>query len=212
MPLIWDKQLQAFRESGTPLAYNPGLGAWQETEGCVYNSQLGAWEKVWPGELYLYKDGDECTDITGGWKYQPYNYYSSAFTCKMPTIERRADSLYTRLVFGRSFNCALIGTANIIDTSRYTKMCCEVSGTCSSTNAACWGEIAAFAGGYSYNYKKQYGCEICYGGYGGHYASSNHALLELDITDISSAAFAIEHVCDSIAAPDFVQLFKLWLE
>ena len=212
MPLIWDKQIGAFKETAPPLLYDPAIEAYRDTEGYVHDNALEAWRKVWPTKLWLYKDGDECTSITGGWRYQPYNYYSPSFVYKTPIIERRADSLYTRLVFGRSFNCTLIGTANIIDTSRYTKMCCVVSSSYSTTNAACFGKIIVLADGYSINYRSKAECLVCYGGYDGRYVSSNHTLFEVDITDISSAVFAIEHVCDSIAAPDFVQLFKLWLE
>ena len=36
----------------------------------MYNHELEAWQKIWPERpetLYLYNQGDECTDITGGW-------------------------------------------------------------------------------------------------------------------------------------------------
>ncbi len=68
--LIWDSNKQAFEESELPLTYNPAIDAWQDTEGYEHNSELDAWEKVWPRKLYLYNQGDECADITGGWEYK----------------------------------------------------------------------------------------------------------------------------------------------
>lgn len=67
MPLIWDKQIGAFKEAAPPLLYDPAIGAYRETEGYAHNPQLDAWKKLWPQELYLYKDGDEYEDVTGGW-------------------------------------------------------------------------------------------------------------------------------------------------
>lgn len=212
--MIWDEQSQAWKEAETPLVYDAASGALIDTAGMTFDAEAQAWEEAWGPKkiLYLYNNGDECTDVTGGWKYQPYNYYSSSFVSKEPTIERRVDSLYTRLVFNRSFDCALIGTANIINISKYTKMYCEVSGRCSA-NGSHWGEINIFDGGYKYNYTDIKSVAVCSSTENGKYfRSSDHTLYEINITDIGNAAFAIEHVCDAYHAPDFVQLFKLWLE
>ena len=40
MPLIWDDQLQAFRESESPLTYDPDIDAFRESTGYVPNLAL----------------------------------------------------------------------------------------------------------------------------------------------------------------------------
>ena len=54
-----------YTEAEPPLAYDPVLEAYRETEGLAYNHTLEAWQKVWPErpeKLYLYKDGT-CHDF-----------------------------------------------------------------------------------------------------------------------------------------------------
>lgn len=211
--MIWDSTSQAFKEATSIKRYDQQNDAWTDCTSAQVQEN-GVWvEKLQKPRTYLYKDGDECTNITGGWKYQPYNYYSSSFTSKTPIIERRPDSLYTKLTSITSFNCSLIGTAKVIDISKYSKMCCEVSGKCSRKGAQ-WGNIVAFTDGYrnNYNYHNTPSIQVCYGGYNGSSSESNHTLYECDISRFSESVFAIEHICDSSYAPDFVQLFKLWLE
>lgn len=212
--LIWDEQSQAFVEpTNVPMRYDQESGAWVETTGMAWDADAQAWAEKWSREkrLYLYKDGDECINITGGWKYQHYNYYSSSFQSVTPIIERRSDNLYTKISFG-TFYCSLIGTENIIDVSEYKKMCCEVSAMY-STYGTQTGGIIVFDNGYRNNYRRTPYAIACYGGYNGEPAvSSDHTVYEVNIENISHAAFAIEHCADAAGAPAFVQLFKLWLE
>lgn len=211
--MLWDSASQAFKDATSIKRYDQQNDAWTDCTSAQVQEN-GVWvEKLQKPRTYLYKDGDECTNITGGWKYQPYNYYSPAFTSKTPIIERRPDSLYTKLTFSSSFDCSLIGTVNVIDVSKYSKMCCEVSAKCSYSGAQ-WGNILAFKNEYKMNYRYSdlASIQVCYGGYNGPSSESNHTLYECDISSISKAAFAIEHVCDADYSPDFVQLFKLWLE
>ena len=65
------------------MTYDAAIDAFRESTGYVPNLALDAWEKVWPKKLWpkklwLYKDGDLCVDVTGGWEKFTYltDYYS----------------------------------------------------------------------------------------------------------------------------------------
>ncbi len=67
---IWDDALQAFKEGDIPLIYDEGLQAWKESTGLVWNDGLRCWQERWkpvPDPLWLYNEGDECLEVTGGW-------------------------------------------------------------------------------------------------------------------------------------------------
>lgn len=71
--------------------------------------------------LYLYKDGDECADITGGYDEGKYAY-SSSYSCK-GTWTKNADTLSASkpgypYCYVQTFN-------NYFDASKYSKMCIE---------------------------------------------------------------------------------------
>lgn len=68
--MVWDPQAQAFKDAEAPKIWDSENQAWKESAGLVWNEEAQAWQKVWspgPEVLYLYKAGDECTEITGGW-------------------------------------------------------------------------------------------------------------------------------------------------
>lgn len=41
-------------------------GVFEDSVG--YACKNGIWEQVWPTKLWLYRDGDECSEVTGGWE------------------------------------------------------------------------------------------------------------------------------------------------
>ncbi len=63
MPLVYDTEAGAFVEAETP-RINMG-GVFCDSIGRIY--QDGAWRDVWPTKLWLYREGDECSTVTGGW-------------------------------------------------------------------------------------------------------------------------------------------------
>ena len=63
---IWDASLNAFRDAKLVRRYDTELNAFIDVQG-AYISEAGVRRQVWPDRLYLYKLGDECITVTGGW-------------------------------------------------------------------------------------------------------------------------------------------------
>lgn len=94
--LIPSNEPGVFAEPEIPMAYNPDTNAWEDTEGYVYDSATDAWEEAWPRKLWLYKDGDECADVTGGWNAYPYRNrgYNKG---KTPELNKNINSMTVSL-------------------------------------------------------------------------------------------------------------------
>ena len=67
MALLIPDAAGVYIDQKPPLIYNHQLEAWQDTEGYAHDNAFEAWRKIWPEKLYLYTDGDECVDVTGGY-------------------------------------------------------------------------------------------------------------------------------------------------
>lgn len=67
---IWDAVTGAWKDAETMQRYDASMQAYKECASAKRQTD-GIWKKVWPDRpetLYLYKDGDECIDVTGGWQ------------------------------------------------------------------------------------------------------------------------------------------------
>ena len=69
--LIYDTTTQAFKDAETPKIYSSGDGAYVDAHGKIWDENAQAWVDAWvesgpPG--YLYYQGNECKNITGGWE------------------------------------------------------------------------------------------------------------------------------------------------
>lgn len=72
---IFDSTSQAYAEpQSVPKRYDAESSAYVETTGNAYDPDAGAWEEKWSPILYLYNEGDECKDVTGGWRLASKNY------------------------------------------------------------------------------------------------------------------------------------------
>lgn len=92
----------------------PGIdGIYQEAEAARIKVD-GAWVDVWPSRLYLYKNGNECSAVTGGWGVK-LNYYGAE---DMENKNGYFDSGNFTTAKGNA-----VFTTNVIDVSRYSKMC-----------------------------------------------------------------------------------------
>lgn len=89
--------------------------------------------------LYLYNLGDECTDITGGWKFPTvYSAAHSKFDSWQTmggvtgsvTRTKNADNIYLKS-YGSAGSCnvASVYTTNKIDVSEYSKLKIRVTAT-----------------------------------------------------------------------------------
>lgn len=82
-----------------------------------------------PPPLYLYKDGDECVDITGGWEFKQSNGSSSTGTRQ---LEKREDCIYMKVVANSSTGHGADTTISLgIDVSEYNYLCfdCKIGHT-----------------------------------------------------------------------------------
>ena len=70
--------------------------------------------------LWLYRDGDECEDITGGWTINGYAPSDSKFIVNQAFTKNENNMSSTSPTTSLYFN--IIGTSEIIDTSGYNTM------------------------------------------------------------------------------------------
>ena len=95
--MIWDTEAQAFKESETPLKYDPYAGAWTETTGMAYNLAAGAWEEKWSAvKQYVLYDNGIFNDT-----YHVMNCYQNggSFYKNSTTFVLRSDCGQYRMVF-----------------------------------------------------------------------------------------------------------------
>lgn len=122
---IYDAASQAFVEpQNVPRRYDTESGAWADTTGKAYSQTDAAWTERWSQNnmLYLYNEGDECTDVTGGWTvgwtYTIGGHYS---------YRKETDHLYLNAGGDQVQVAVSFTTKNFIDVSKYSKLCVEAS-------------------------------------------------------------------------------------
>lgn len=116
---IYDSTIGAFKDAETPLIWDEQAQAWKDSVGLVWNESAQAWEERWgDNKLWLYKDGDECIDITGGWIDGVRSGWSTI--TKNPTNINMALTPSGGAIMG-------IVTSNKIKTFGYSKICLEYS-------------------------------------------------------------------------------------
>lgn len=125
---IYDNESKAFKDAETPLVHDGNLRAWKESTGLVWNDELQAWEERWkpvPNPLWLYKGGDECVDVTGGWGF-----------AGTATVQKNSNNLYISSI---SYSSGSFTTTKAIDFTQYSKLridfSCQKKGE-SATNPA----------------------------------------------------------------------------
>lgn len=115
---IWDSASQAFVEpQNVPRRYDAENGAFVDTTGKVYDADAAAWAEKWSQnkQLYLYNEGDECVDITGGWKLKPRSGCES-----YTSVQKNATNMYFYLA-NANYHGSLV-TNNKIDVAGYRKL------------------------------------------------------------------------------------------
>lgn len=117
---IWDTETQAFKDAQMLQRYDATAKAFTECTSAKKQTD-GVWQDVWPDGpkvLYLYKDGDECVDVTGGFSVC---YISNSYGNGTATKEQNALSLlspsYSQM--------PAFGTNNKIDAKRFSKVFIE---------------------------------------------------------------------------------------
>lgn len=144
-------------------------------------------------KLWLYREGDECEEVTGGWVLS----YGDAGQ-QSTTLTKNADSMYISYTSGagagKSGGC---GTKNLIDLTEYSK---------------CYAEVSGIGGTADYNFNLA--ASNTNTGDGTGYATESvkatpaDGIMELDITSVSQAAI-IRFTCQ---ANKYGTIHNVWLE
>ena len=101
-----------------------GGGVFCDSVGRVY--QDGAWRDVWPTKRWLYRNGDECTGVTGGWVFPVMQTEKDVFDYKhdgSSTREKRKRSIYLHAIGSEHLNSVSVYTKKPIDFVGYGKLC-----------------------------------------------------------------------------------------
>ena len=116
---IYDSTIGAFKDAETPLILDEASGAYKESTGLVYDESVGAWSERWgDNKVYLYNQGNECTNVTGGW-----NNYKIGGSCQITKANDKLEFSMKNYNSGDgSGHFASIFTVNKIDLSDYSSV------------------------------------------------------------------------------------------
>lgn len=84
--------------------------------------------------VYLYKEGDECISLTGGWTGTGSSVSGWSSTPKAPEVAKKAASMLASLTNGSY--CGALSTLNMVNTERYKKVCIDISAKISNAYAS----------------------------------------------------------------------------
>lgn len=106
-------------------AYQCVSGVYTPVSASIY--QNGTWTQFSTEIRYLYNAGDECSDITGGWKAYAYRSANSQSTPQAPTVNKYAASMKISMDMGSStYYGGALFTENSIDMSGYSKLIIDI--------------------------------------------------------------------------------------
>lgn len=105
-------------------------GVWNSVE--VISYQDGVWVAYMP-EGALYYQGNELTDITGGWGADDFGYTWAGFSDNINDIIKNSDSMTIKSISG--LKVGLVGTKNKISFSGYSKLTMRYSANATHENA-----------------------------------------------------------------------------
>ena len=135
-------------------------------------------------KLYLYNEGDECENVTGGWD-SGYKDGAYAFSAAV----KNSDNLY--------FNSSMqgLGTVNSIDLTNYTKLCAEIMSNSSSVMQPWIGYVDSKA----YSTKVNSGCT----------SKNVREIVSIDISAVTGNKYIL---CASTNSGTDGYVYKVWLE
>lgn len=200
--------------SNVPMRYDPESEAWVETTGKAYDQTAGAWEEKWSPKIYLFNDGDECTDLTGGWdKGTAYTWNNSH------AMQNDGKSLYSG-VLDEYKDANGASTVKAIDVTLYKKLNVIVSVKCSLiTPTPYYGAVALFgvkpSNWQNTVYNQLLNKSLDY--FIGSVQTIDKYLITIDISDINQNAYVFVSALtnglnNTDAHPLEVWYHKIWLE
>ncbi len=96
-------------------------GLWVEVPYTTYRNET--WDDIWKGELF--KNGEQYTDITGGWSKDGYMYYRASYVHLTPTIGETITVDASRTV-GTDITTCIAGIQKQIDITDYNTISLDV--------------------------------------------------------------------------------------
>lgn len=169
-------------------------------EKIVYNGTT-----VWEKAFYLYKNGNMCTENSGGWEY--VKYLNSGYLDGNTSITYNSDrmTMFAIHTGGNRNGDSAVYTKNRIDLSKYSKLCIKASGYCygtdiSDANAVIFGTLPSTYSKSTYHRLLRINIDYPY-------------IFTMDISDINIACnigFWVYAVSGKKDAK--IDIYEVWLE
>lgn len=153
-----------------------------------------------PPQLYLYKEGDECVDITGGWQY--YNASS--------TVTKNGSYMDVKILGSSTVDgCSRFSTVNAIDLTPYSNLYIEYNnvGTVPSSMRPMLLQIR--------NSKSNANTDIVAEVNGGDAGTttSNKTIISLNISSINKSVYIVDTNGPNSGGQSRIdRIYKIWLE
>ena len=194
----WDSTAQHWEIIGLPLgAFTvTATNVAKTTTETVLIDIAGVYEIEMAFKLWLYRDGDECEDVTGGWTNQGYSASGSASSIT-PNITN------TRIVLSTDSDLTIcyVGTANKINVSRFTKLYCILKDvSIIGTYAGCNILLCSSQSGFNSNASKWVDVAK---------QTSSEIQVEMDLSEKQDSYYI---AIDVFGATSKVELSQIWLE
>ena len=146
--------------------------------------------------VYLFKAGDQCTDLTGGWNISGWTY--SGATVTAGTIASG------KMSFGGTNTLAALATDLAVPITGQTKLVAEVSGL---------GAVSTYASGVLEIYDSKGAIstprDLAYALINN---NTSHVLIEIDLTSITqTSVFVVTHVSGAVSTYQY-EVYNIWLE
>lgn len=146
-------------------------------------------------KFYLYNEGDEREDVTGGWTSDGYT--RSSYTILAGGKESDALKIYMEYTTGNSES--LLGTAKAIDFSGYSKICIEYY--VDATNA--------YNPSLEAKSTKAHESTVLFSAYGNsNYSKGQRTVLEIDISNVNASGYITWYTTLASTA----RAYRIWLE
>ena len=178
-------------------------GAWMDKT--VESYQGGAWvDRLPEGTLYL--DGNENTDITGGWQARALAYNYGVNGVK-PTLKKNASTMTATIPTGTTYRSGIVEINNNIDLTKYSKLYIDWEGSNTDSDNDYALELAVGNRNETYidDAKAAYVNLMSLG------SSESRQISELSITKISGYR-SVFIVLYAILGKTQITVYKVWLE
>lgn len=145
--------------------------------------------------LWLYREGDECEEVTGGWSINGYTHTWSKGVLTAAT--KNSDHIYMNPTTSTQISC--LATNNAIDLTKYSKLCID----CEGANYDGFIELGVTTSKYRF-IASEYSTSNYWGDGAERYART------VDISSINGARYFWMY--SAADANRWAKAYKIWLE